>query len=128
MRSEYGMDYYGRPSSYLVCTKGAVHIGKLLSGEFETGYQRISFSPYWPRFWWLYFGGPGDTLRVGIPLWLPLAPTLLATAAAWRLDALARRRACAGLCPKCGYDRAGLAASAVCPECGSLPAEPAPHA
>ncbi len=33
----------------------------------------------------------------------------------WRLD---RRRA-AYECPKCGYDRRGLAEGAVCPECGS---------
>lgn len=29
-----------------------------------------------------------------------------------------RRRRRAGRCPRCGYDRAGLAAGAVCPECG----------
>jgi hypothetical protein len=55
------------------------------------------------------------------PLWLPAALSLGATGGAWRLDTLARRRACAGLCPKCHYDRTGLAASAVCPECGAAP-------
>jgi hypothetical protein len=74
-----------------------------------------------PRAWcWFYRAAPN--WLVIVPLWLPLAPTLLATAAAWRLDALARRRARAGLCPKCHYDRAGIAADAKCPECGHTPA------
>jgi hypothetical protein len=55
----------------------------------------------------------------GYPLWpLPLA-CVLVTAAAWRLDTLARRRERAGRCPNCRYDRTGLAAGAVCPECGA---------
>ncbi len=41
------------------------------------------------------------------------------TALAWRLDTLARRREKLGACPSCGYDRAGLAFSAPCPECGN---------
>jgi rubrerythrin len=41
-------------------------------------------------------------------------------AAAWYLEILARR-ARLNLCPKCKYDRTGIAAGAVCPECGSLP-------
>lgn len=58
---------------------------------------------------------------VAIPIWMLALPTLLLTAAAWRLDILARRRARVGLCVKCGYSRAGLAAGAVCPECGDAP-------
>jgi hypothetical protein len=53
-----------------------------------------------------------------VPLWLPIALLAAPTAAAWCLDTLARRRARIHLCRKCGYDRAGIAASAVCPECG----------
>jgi hypothetical protein len=57
-----------------------------------------------------------------IALWLPAAVTTLITAAAWRLDAIARRRDRVGCCHSCNYDRAGLAAGAVCPECGAAPA------
>ena len=56
-------------------------------------------------------------------------PVLLATLAAsllWRWDFVARRRERVGLCPKCGYDRRGIAADAPCPECGKK--EPAPAA
>jgi hypothetical protein len=51
-------------------------------------------------------------------------PLALATVLAWRLDwldARAARRARLNLCPKCNYDRAGIAKDAVCPECGALP-------
>jgi hypothetical protein len=54
-----------------------------------------------------------------VPLWIPASAAIGATALAWRLDTLARRRARVGLCPKCSYNRAGLAVGAVCPECGA---------
>jgi hypothetical protein len=53
-----------------------------------------------------------------VPLWLAPALIMLPTLFAWRLDSLAHR-ASLNLCPKCHYDRAGLAAGAKCPECGS---------
>ena len=72
----------------------------------------------WSRFHveWLFVNrGP----FLAIPLWPVIVLSLFATAFAWRLDALARRRARAGFCPKCNYDRTGLAPGAVCPECGA---------
>lgn len=55
---------------------------------------------------------------VSVALW-PL-PLLLWTSAALLLRSgiLARRRAMAGSCAKCGYSHAGLSAGAACPECG----------
>jgi hypothetical protein len=53
-----------------------------------------------------------------VPLLFLAAPCSLVTATAWRIDTLARRRARLNLCPKCNYDRAGIAKDAVCPECG----------
>jgi len=64
---------------------------------------------------------PVDGFVVQFPLWLPALLSLLATAAAWRADAKYLRRARMGLCAGCGYDRAGLAAMSVCPECGAAP-------
>jgi hypothetical protein len=70
--------------------------------------------------WWFWAGGHNrpSTWQVMVPLWVPAGVAMAAAAGAWRLDALARRRARVGFCCGCGYDRAGLAAGAVCPECG----------
>jgi len=48
-----------------------------------------------------------------VPLWVFLLPMLVPTTRAW----LARTSLT--LCPRCHYDRAGLAAGVVCPECGT---------
>jgi len=56
------------------------------------------------------------------PIWPAVVASFFVSVAAWSLDILARRRGRLNLCPKCHYDRTGLAAGAVCPECGKLPA------
>ena len=61
----------------------------------------------------------GDNWAWHIPLWPVPSMALLITAVAWRFDVLARRRARLNLCPRCNYDRTGLAAGVVCPECGT---------
>ena len=72
-----------------------------------------------PFTWWFadYKYGAGG--HMVIPLWSPVFLALLPTVAAWHLDTLTRRRAGVNLCPKCNYDRTGLAPGAVCPECGT---------
>jgi hypothetical protein len=69
--------------------------------------------------WWFDWGSQPPWAWIWVPLWVPTVPLLLATVAAWRLDAVARRRTGAGCCAKCGYDLRGLREGAVCPECGS---------
>ncbi len=61
-----------------------------------------------PGSWWVQF-----------PIWILLVLSAPVTAIAWRLDTLALRRSGLNLCRNCGYERAGLAAGAVCPECGA---------
>lgn len=61
----------------------------------------------------------GDRFWIAIPIWMLTIPATVLATIAWRLDSLARRRALLNLCPKCHYDRAGLAKGAVCPECGA---------
>ena len=71
--------------------------------------------------WWFKQGLQGTGFYCFLPLWPAALLSLLATAAAWRADAKYLRRVREGACPACGYDRAGLAAGAVCPECGKQP-------
>jgi hypothetical protein len=73
-----------------------------------------------PR-WWNQFGYVPvyQGVQVRFPLWCPLILSMAVTAAAWRLDIHVRRRERSGRCPNCHYDRTGLAAAAVCPECGA---------
>jgi hypothetical protein len=68
--------------------------------------------------WWPFLNDSGAWVRLYIPIWLLAVMAALLAGTARYFDTLARRRARLNLCPKCGYDRAGLAASAVCPECG----------
>ena len=91
----------------------------------EGGYVHLHYEnepagvEYWfswgtsSRGWWLH-----------APLWIPTLSALLVTALAFRLDTLARRRERMNLCKHCGYDRTGLAAGTVCPECGGAAANP----
>jgi len=63
-------------------------------------------------FWWRphHFGD-----QLFIPLWL-IAITLALPPA--YLEYRRRKKPQPGCCVKCGYDRAGLAPDAKCPECG----------
>jgi len=53
-----------------------------------------------------------------IPLWVPAVGSGLVWLAGRRLSVPVGAE---GECAECGYDRAGLAAGAVCPECGAEP-------
>jgi hypothetical protein len=64
----------------------------------------------------------GQGVVLDLPLWVPTAVMAGLTALGWRFDCLVRRRARLNLCPKCNYDRAGIAGDAKCPECGGSPA------
>ena len=57
---------------------------------------------------------------VGIPLWLFAGAAGAAAGFAWFRDRPPLR---ATDCPKCHYDRTGLAPGAVCPECGAAAPE-----
>ncbi len=71
-------------------------------------------------YWWFDVRVSSPTQSLGIPLWAPAVLTTALSAAAWRLDTPARRRARVGHCPNCGYDRRGIAPDVPCPECGAV--------
>lgn len=66
-------------------------------------------------------GGDWYRRQYALALW-PVFPVLFA--GGWLLQrsgVKAHRRIAGGCCLRCGYDLAGLAAGAVCPECGRKP-------
>jgi len=67
----------------------------------------------------LYYGRNWFSWRIDMPLWPFVAIAIGTTAAAWRIDAIARRKSRSWACTNCGYDRTGLAANAPCPECNT---------
>jgi hypothetical protein len=83
------------------------------------GWHVVPRTDWRARIWRPTWEASAPRTSVTVPFWLPAVFTLGASLAAWRRDAAARRRACAGACARCGYSRAGLDAGAACPECGS---------
>lgn len=103
---------------------GRVYYMQRANTGFRPGFnwfnEKIGPGYHWA--WWFY---ADNTLlwgwRICIPLWAPALASLVATMLAWRFDLIARRRDRAHLCRGCNYDRTGLPAGAVCPECGAGP-------
>jgi hypothetical protein len=75
----------------------------------------------WWQWWFAYESSSIRQYSHGtlfIPLWFP---ALLLGGLWYVLGRLERRAALGRICQKCHYDRTGLAAGAVCPECGAAP-------
>lgn len=81
------------------------------------GWQSVSTPRQWA--WWFRMKWEPGLRSLAVPLWFPWTLIAGATVAAWRSEFAARRRALAGHCPKCHYDRRSLAATSPCPECGA---------
>lgn len=62
-----------------------------------------------------------QSLGFVLPLWIPLAVCAALAMAITHRRRVAIQRGC---CKKCGYSLAGLAANAVCPECGYAESQP----
>ena len=69
--------------------------------------------------WW---HRPGAGFFVVFPTWVPAIVAFALGGFLWRTHLRAIHRRARGLCPRCGYDLAGLEGASSCPECGSKPA------
>jgi hypothetical protein len=108
----------GYTSNAMSVSEGCVMVTFAQGGEFKNVIFDFSWRPAKLRYRFVVKRF-GHGWCVVVPVWAPTAVCLVACVTAWRLDTLASRRARLNLCPKCHYDRAGLAAGAKCPECGS---------
>jgi hypothetical protein len=78
------------------------------------------------RLWW-WSPVVSTHLKVrafAFPIWMPLAAAAFPAMILWWPQVRSLRsifRKPKGICRKCGYDLKGLAAGAVCPECGTAP-------
>jgi hypothetical protein len=74
------------------------------------------------RWRWGYAGSDPSCARYQqIPIWPGVVAFAAPACILWLTDRRSNWFRLAGACPKCGYDRRGLAADAKCPECGKLP-------
>jgi hypothetical protein len=105
------------------------HLSKRVSFWWEAGGrmvsrplgQRIADFKWWPQHVEYFLHSPGSSFYTPEPFaWVPLWMPLAASAGMWMLGRrLSTRLYPQGGCQCCGYDRAGLAPAAACPECGS---------
>ncbi|MEK6701663.1 MAG: hypothetical protein AABZ53_05330 [Planctomycetota bacterium] len=71
---------------------------------------------------WSFFWERGAPTVISIPFWMPLLGFGLLSGGLWIRQIRAARRKSASsqiICAICGYDCAGIAPGAVCPECGA---------
>ncbi len=84
------------------------------------GWHRTQVHPLRLAVWFGFYDGPLGSW-IAAPVLGPALVACVIGALMWRLEARARRRAGPNLCARCGYDREGLTAGTVCPECGAPP-------
>lgn len=101
---------------YVFAEGGRLHLARQTINNYPTRYQGWTFGPADTPFgwWWAWRAGSGG-YRVAVPLWAISLISASAALGAWKLG----HRTLPGTCPRCHYDRSGLAPDRVCPECGT---------
>lgn len=97
------------------------------NADFALGWNTVGLPGFVQGGWSFQFDTTPMSRGVAVPLWFPVSVALAVTCVAGKLTLIARRRDRIGSCPKCNYNRAGLAVTAVCPECGAAPSGPLNH-
>ena len=118
----FDAEWGGEAGPWVRVVRGGLMVGlDETNPPYHTGWRTGSARFVHGDTWWFHTVQQGSDYSLHMPLWLFAGAAGVITVVAWRLDTLARRRARLNLCPKCGYDWAGLrgGAGAVCPECGS---------
>jgi hypothetical protein len=105
---------------WVAVSAGCLGVGRDRTGLIGMGSPSWFFEATAFRLSWWFDWGSG---WIEVPIWFLAVIAFAPTAAAWHLDSLARRRARCGHCPTCNYDRRGIPAASVCPECGAAPAQ-----
>lgn len=115
--ARWGIGYVAKSINFEVIG-GSVDV--IVWGQSDRGYVKGLHTWRTPRFEWWYWEWltlpPSKLWEVVFPIWIFAIPPFLTASVAWRLD----RRKPPGTCTNCGYDRTGLTADAVCPECGEV--------
>jgi hypothetical protein len=103
-----GPDYFPPTPQWSMTRMGGWHWG--LPSE------AADFGGMWAWHAGVLYMRNADGSILGVSLMYPVALTLIPAALLWYAD---RRRHRPGSCGGCGYDRAGLAPTSPCPECGT---------
>ena len=97
---------------------GAFHAGTIMVGYGRPNGWYNGVRRWNPRVWnWLPRGGVNDgsvQVYAFVPIWMVAVPLGGAIIWSWRREAALPGDPCS----RCGYDRSGLTAGSVCPECG----------
>lgn len=117
----WSVHYFPPGHSVIGVSVGQVHVAQTTMANDPSLVGLHTHGPMRFRFkWWFDRNGLSTAQQWSVPMWVVVLPVGLGTLGLWWLDAQATRRERRGRCAGCCYDRTGLAANAVCPECGTL--------
>ena len=115
--------YYGRVTVNIEHGQIVVNGPTPGGAPWPNGLTVESTGPYFFQLkWWGTWWSRPPRWTASVPVWPFALVAGLTVLAAWSRELMDGHRARLNLCPKCGYDRTGIARDAKCPECGAAPA------